>query len=461
MSLLPVSLGDVKGSGPREGALFCLRFVTKRYILLAVTLFALGTLLFRIRWPGRKLPPLYPQWHHRDLALPQHRWHATDHSREPKFFFVPGHTRGSGWGNVFQEILLNAHLAYKMDRAAVFYNYTWSEDGDYSDYNGKPIPSRIPLSALIRGPIVGDAFPADKPSPPAIAEDYWNHACAGRIRSIERTPVHATFKSWYMHDVTDGWVDHMKGVDDQCVEVMRSTGNIFDWVMFGDRHALHGLWAADLPSSPILTHFGWSALVELAFDANRAVFSPAPPGELPLSAVPFTNNKDRYTELPGLLVLHIRRGDYEGHCAHLARWSSTFLAFNGLPGLAEFTAPPGGPEPGTATEEGMAVYLDRCYPSVARIVEHAERARADELAAGRPALERVFKALLKTGHFAGVSSSRDLELGPEQRYVGQAVDMLVGQRAQVFIGNGWSSLTGGTVIMRMANGFRTATTRFF
>lgn len=35
----------------------------------------------------------------------------------------------------------------------VFYNYTWNANPaeDYSDYSGKPIPSRVPLTALIRG----------------------------------------------------------------------------------------------------------------------------------------------------------------------------------------------------------------------------------------------------------------------------------------------------------------------
>ncbi|KAH9923420.1 uncharacterized protein BXZ73DRAFT_103859 [Epithele typhae] len=119
----------------------------------------------------------------------------------------------------------------------------------------------------------------------------------------------------------DGGVDYTKGADDQC-------GNIFDSQL-----------PSDLLSSPILTHLGWCAHVELAFDANRAVFSPAPANESPLPAVPFTYNKDQYTELPGLLALHVNRGGYEGHCAHLALWAPTFLAFNGLPGLAEFTTP--------------------------------------------------------------------------------------------------------------------------
>ena len=265
--------------------------------------------------------------------------------------------------------------------------------------------------------------------------------------------------------------------------------------MFGERNGMHGLWAQDFASSPIMTSFGWSALVELAFDNNRETISPTTTLEPPLSAQPFTTNRERYSELPGLLVLHIRRGDYEDHCKHLARWSSTFLAFNGLPQLEQFTPPPGGPAEGTATEEGMALYLQRCYPSMARIVDAAEEARRAEAARGRPRLERVFvmtngaaewvgelkAALAATGHWMHVASSRDLVLNWEQKYVAQAVDMLIRQRAQVFIGNGvrpfasvsmyawltlfsfsqWSSLTGGIVIMRMANGFRPETTLFF
>ena len=93
------------------------------------------------------------------------------------------------------------------------------------------------------------------------------------------------------------------------------------------------------------------------------------------------------------------------------------------------------------------------------------------------------QALAATGHYKHVASSRDLVLSWEQKYVAQAMDMLVGQRAQVFIGNGvscptllqaqqkkeidsrlasqWSSLTGGIVVMRTANRFHPDTTRFF
>ena len=192
MSILPLSFTDYKGYsylGPRENALSCIRFITRRYVVIALVFITMSSLLFRMywydniprglfgdvpdpveplgetstspnkvpaevitpsppldpqmtedpRWPGRRLPPLYPEWHQRDLALPQHHWHASPDDSEPKFFFVPGHTTStflysllcalvpipsfisvdSGWGNYFEELIMNAHLAYRLKRSYV------------------------------------------------------------------------------------------------------------------------------------------------------------------------------------------------------------------------------------------------------------------------------------------------------------------------------------------------------
>ena len=43
-----------------------------------------------------------------------------------------------------------------------------------------------------------------------------------------------------------------------------------------------------------------------------------------------------------------------------------------------------------------------------------------------------------------MTGSRDVKLSWEQKYVAQAVDMLIGQRAQVLIGNG---VSGGIVFV--------------
>ena len=51
-------------------------------------------------------------------------------------------------------------------------------------------------------------------------------------------------------------------------------------------------------------------------------------------------------------------------------------------------------------------------------------------------LEELKGALRAGGGWERIASSRDLVLTPEQKYVSQTLDMLVGQRAQVLIGNG-------------------------
>ncbi|KAM5542589.1 hypothetical protein V8D89_003550 [Ganoderma adspersum] len=496
MALLPINLRDLNGYSVKTdkiNGVLCLRFLARRYLVFGVTAFVLFTLLLRThyyhevivetplpdqeqehsRWPGMRLPPLYSQYHEHELSLPQHHWHAASHDGEPKFFFVPGHSRGSGWGNIWQEILLNAYLSYKSNRAFVFYNYTWNDDAsqDYSDYSGKPIPSRVPLSALIAGPIVGGAFPGPHHASLAIAEQYYHTACNGRKRVLDREEVHKDIGSWMVEPVTEAWIRKLGTVDDQCVEVDQGQGPIYNWVTFGDKDAMRAIWA-DFAASPVVTTFRWSPLVELAFDNNREVIAPTTVSQPPLSALPYaTPNAARYPAIPGLLVLHLRRGDYAGHCEHLAKWSSSFLAFNQLPGLEVFTPPPGGAW-GENTPENTALFRTRCLPTIEEVVA---RVREVQQAPAARALENVYimtngalswveelkGALVAMGGFKHVTSSRDTVLNWEQKYVAQAMDMLVGQRAQVFIGNGWSSLTGGIVVMRHANGFHADTTRFF
>lgn len=125
--------------------------------------------------------------------------------------------------------------------------------------------------------------------------------------------------------------------------------------------------------------------------------------------------------------LHIRRGDYEGHCEHLARCSSSFLAFNALPQLD----PLSGGAWGENTHENLAIYRKHCYPAVTRVreVQQTEHAQGLESAyimtngavpwVGRGSSRPRFgtRAALRTSRVAGTS-------GAEVRRT-QAVDMLV------------------------------------
>ena len=205
-------------------------------------------------------------------------------------------------------------------------------------------------------------------------------------------------------------------------------------------------------TSPIITHFRWSPLIELAFDTNRELFFSGTTVEQYLSQQPFTSNAERYSVVPGLLAIHVRRGDFEDHCTHLANWSSDYVSFCSFPELPDQFSPPSHEDWGTNTPENHAIYKARCYPSIEQIVRKVQAVRQTEagmglrrayiMTNGSPEFIKELKlALQAEGEWDQVSSSRDLVLNREQKYVAQAVDMLVGQRAQVLIGNGVRQLS--------------------
>jgi len=51
-----------------------------------------------------------------------------------------------------------------------------------------------------------------------------------------------------------------------------------------------------------------------------------------------------------------------------------------------------------------------------------------------------------------IASSLQMRISWEQKFVAQAVDMMIGHRADVFVGNGFSSLTGTVFTIRIASG---------
>jgi hypothetical protein len=51
-------------------------------------------------------------------------------------------------------------------------------------------------------------------------------------------------------------------------------------------------------------------------------------------------------------------------------------------------------------------------------------------------IEELKEELRRVAKWGKISSSRELKLRKEEKYVAQSVDMLIGQKAQVFVGNG-------------------------
>ena len=215
--------------------------------------------------------------------------------------------------------------------------------------------------------------------------------------------------------------------------------------LFANSRRLLDIWP-HFSESPIVQGFGWATLVELAFDNNRQVISPTSPLDPPLSASS-THGLARYDTIPGLLALHIRRGDFKGHCHDvLMRRSIGYTGFNSFPSLPDHWEIP----QGISDVEKKSLYTRHCFPDIDMIVQRVEEVRKAEAQAGVTPLSQVYimtngspswvsklkTALLARHAWTHIASSRDLMLTPEQKYVAQAVDMLVAQRAQVFVGNG-------------------------
>ncbi|KII84728.1 hypothetical protein PLICRDRAFT_179075 [Plicaturopsis crispa FD-325 SS-3] len=405
-------------------------------------------------------PPLYEQFHELERNLPQHS------SAQPprKYLYAANHVHASGWGNALQELILNAHLAHSSGRAFVFDNYTWDRDGpDYSEYNGHLIPSRIPLSAMISSPINGGPLPPDDNGPLSVSREYFNEVCPNRT-IVSSNEVNDGMSSPSAGLVYEQWLEKLSAIEDPCVEVDRNSNQIFDIWIFGTKRILD-IWPT-LSKSPMLTQFNWSTLVLSAFEANKALFQSSQ--SVLYSLLPsfpiFSSPTNPHAPIPGLLALHVRRGDFSGHCEHLAKWSSTWNGFNAFPGLPDTFEVPAGGGWGENTPENREYYMQHCFPTIEQIVEKVASIRSTPEGKGlkrvyimtnapKDWIEEMKEALRADGEWEGIASSRDLKLNWEQRYVAQAVDMMVGQRAQVFVGNGFSSLTSNIIMLRTLHEF--------
>ena len=81
--------------------------------------------------------------------------------------------------------------------------------------------------------------------------------------------------------------------------------------------------------------------------------------------------------IPGLLAIHVRRGDFKGHCVHLAKWSSDWNAFNSFPEFHDkFDRPTDGGW-GETSEANVELYVRRCYPSIEQIIEKVSQVQKE------------------------------------------------------------------------------------
>ncbi|KAI0289291.1 hypothetical protein BC826DRAFT_1032735 [Russula brevipes] len=418
---------------------------------------------------GGSNPPRFYEWHDREKRLPQHNPDLPyPQGRDGRYIRFANQLNGLGFGNALQEMLFNAHLAYLAKRTYVFENYTWEKTpGDFSHFHGNPIPARVPLTALLSGPIAGDPFPSSTGGSPAVIPEFFNQVCPNPT-IIDREEVNRALPDASAATIMQAWLHKLEQTDDRCIEIKEFSGQLFDFWLFGNSKRLLDLWPS-LVTSPILTHFSWSPLIIAALQANARVIHPALSSVTAATLTPSSNRNS----LSGLLALHIRRGDYIDHCAHLTAFSAHFMGFNEFPGLPDSFSPP------SDEAERQLQYRAHCFPDIEQIVARVREVRASLLPTtrlsrayvltnGRPEwLEELKDALQEDARTEGldpwvhIGTSRDLRLTKEQRHNSQAMDMAVAQRAEVFLGNGFSSLTSNVVMLRAVQGVPWEKNRFW
>ena len=211
--------------------------------------------------------------------------------------------------------------------------------------------------------------------------------------------------------------------------------------VFGSSRVHDGLPV--LLNNPITKLFGWSPLIEDAFMLNKHLFV------LSRNLPPPTPGL-QYPPIPGLLALHVRRGDFEAHCPTLRRWNTRFSGLNTQPGTIDRDLDFAKNEDGSSTQRSTDAFQRACYPSTNQIVERVRQIRMTEegkglrnifiMTNGSPEwIEELKEALMKDYRWKQISSSLEMLVTWEQKFTAQAVDMMIGQRADVFIGNGVSA----------------------
>ncbi|THU88080.1 hypothetical protein K435DRAFT_680488 [Dendrothele bispora CBS 962.96] len=378
----------------------------------------------------KELPPLYEEWHEYERNLPQHDLTLPPpEGRAARFLFMANHAHASGWGNVLQEMIFNAHLAYATNRAFVFDNYTWDHhESDYSDFKGKVIPSRVPISTMLSGPIIGGPFDPTlsslstssssslssssssssnssshhtytHPTPPrAVSREYYRSICPSPL-VIRSEETKGKISSHDGQTVMNGWVDRINELEDvRCVEFEKSSEQLFDIWLFGSSTVL-SFWPT-LRQSPIITQYAFSPLILSAFQTNKDIFYP-PPSPPPASSPSFLESFLAVLDSPplkGLLTVHIRRGDFEEHCRHLEIWNSEFSGFNSFPEMVDRLEDDeededdsedhngdeekGGEGEGEGAEEEerkkkMRRYQKHCYPEIGDVVRKINKVRKE------------------------------------------------------------------------------------
>jgi len=317
--------------------------------------------------------------------------------------------QGAGFNNQIQEILLYHHLARLTNRVYVYQPLIWQR---------APRHSPLPLSAFLPSVTNG-----------TVAEALFSEVC----------PPSET-KHLSLDRENDGLWDYAINIlssSDRCISI---DNHFINWSFLASP-AIHAMWPSF--KQYLSSTFKWSA--QILDIAERA----------------------RPTE--PYMALHLRRGDFMEHCEFLASSQTGFTTWGTLPELEEAVFPP------KLELNNDTSVMEHCYPSLRRILDAIDaQARANphvntlhvlhdgswdhpsvylqyyKLEAAVKSRQRILKAGWRGGPMKTVTHSGTLPLRSGESDWAVAVDVELARKANIFIGNGFSSLSTQIVALRLA-----------
>lgn len=171
------------------------------------------------------------------------------------------------------------------------------------------------------------------------------------------------------------------------------------------------------------------------------------------------------------MAIHLRRGDFEDHCLYLAETRQGFTTWATLPLIQQTIY-----SPALDTYNATSV-MAHCYPSLHRILDvisdqarnksHLRRLHVlHDGAWDHPLVYLQFYKLaeaLKNAEWAErqgweggpmlrVTHSSDVPIYSGERDWSVCIDVELARRAEVFIGNGYSSLSTQVIALRLGDG---------
>ncbi|KAG5653431.1 hypothetical protein H0H81_000433 [Sphagnurus paluster] len=343
--------------------------------------------------------------------------------------------QGAGFNNQAQEILLFHHLALLTGRVYAYQPIIWRPRG--SD-------ATVPLTAFMPG-ITRNSISAavfDEACSPQDTKHISLRVDHGALWDSAKQQLGGPDKCI----VVDNWI-----LNWECVSPYILPLDLLNMRSFLASPALHNLWPG---FQKYLSHnFHWSDPIQAI--AARTYQKLNLRGLSSVDGEPY-------------IALHLRRGDFESHCETLASRQTGFTTWATLPSLHLSVFPP------ALDQNNHTSVVTHCYPSLPRIV-----AAIDAQVRSKPHLRtlhvlhdgawdhplvyaqhyRLAAILTSTAHaeaagWVGGPMKRVTHSGQVPVHWGEAdwavaVDVELARRAEVFVGNGYSSLSTQVLALRL------------